>query len=117
MRAGHVSLVSLLEELLALRLTQAESNSGKQTKLSLVAVPWVKCSSELHGRAEFARQVLAQRSDSHMVWYVESGGSPSGSRKGFMDKTRVISLYDFELQTWGKRENTGTMSIHGRVGK
>lgn len=52
--------------------------------------------------AEFVRQALVQRSDSHMVWYVESGGSPSGSRKGFMDKTRVISLYNFELQ---KRKN------------
>lgn len=44
-----------------------------------------------------------QRSDSHMGWYVESGGSPSGSRKGFMDKTRVISLSDFDLQR--KKEN------------
>lgn len=39
-----------------------------------------------------------QRSDSHMRWYVESGGSPSGSRKGFMDKTRVISLCDHGLE-------------------
>lgn len=68
-----------------------------------MSVPWVNCSSELHGGAGFVRQALVQRSDSHMGWYVESGGSPSGSRKGFMDKTRVISLSDFDLQK--KKEN------------
>lgn len=67
----------------------------------LVSVPCVNCSSELHGGAGFDRQVLVQRSDSHIGWYVESGGSPSGSRKGFMDKTRVISLSDSNL---GKKD-------------
>lgn len=33
-----------------------------------------------------------QRSGSHIGLQVERGGSPSGSRKGFIDKTRVISL-------------------------
>lgn len=64
----------------------------------------MNCSSELHGGAEFDRQVLVQRSDSHMGWYVESGGSPSGSRKGFMDKTRVISLSDFGLEKKNRME-------------
>lgn len=64
----------------------------------MVSVPCVNCSSELHGGAGFVRQALVQRSDSHMGWYVESGGSPSGSRKGFMDKTRVISLSDSGLE-------------------
>lgn len=63
-----------------------------------MSVPCVNCSSELHGGAGFVRQALVQRSDSHMGWYVESGGSPSGSRKGFMDKTRVISLSDSGLE-------------------
>lgn len=66
--------------------------------LCVVSVPCVNCSSELHGGALFDKQVLVQRSDSHMGWYVESGGSPSGSRKGFMDKTRVISLSDSGLE-------------------
>lgn len=66
--------------------------------LCLVSVPCVNCSSELHGGAGFDRQVLVQRSDSHKGWYVESGGSPSGSRKGFMDKTRVISQSDSGLE-------------------
>lgn len=70
---------------------------NKQTSV-LVSVPGVNCSSELHGGAGFDRQVLVQRSDSHMGWYAESGGSPSGSRKGFMDKTRVISLSDSGLE-------------------
>lgn len=64
----------------------------------LVSVPGVNCSSELHGGAGFDKQVLVQRSDSHTGWYEESGGSPSGSRKGFMDKTRVISLSDSGLE-------------------
>lgn len=64
----------------------------------LVCIPGVNCSSELHGGTGFDRQVLVQRSDSHMGWYAESGGSPSGSRKGFMDKTRVISLSDSGLE-------------------
>lgn len=76
----------------------------------LACVPCVNCSSELHGGAELDRQVLVQRSDSHMGWYVESGGSPSGSRKGFMDKTRVISLSDFGLE----KKNGVKMSTSGQ---
>jgi len=34
---------------------------------------------------------------------VEGGGSPSGSRKGFMDKTRVISLCDSGLEEMWKQ--------------
>lgn len=70
-------------------------------KAVLVSVPCVNGSTELHAGAGWVRQVLVQRSDSHRGWYVESGGSPSGSRKGFMDKTRVISLFDSGL---GKTE-------------
>lgn len=63
-----------------------------------MSVPCVNFSSELHGGAGFDRQVLVQRSDSHIGLYVESGESPSESRKGFMDKTRVISLSDSGLE-------------------
>lgn len=61
------------------------------------SAPCVKCPSELHGEAGGDRQALVQRSDSHIGLHVESGGSPSGSRKGFMDKTRVISFSDSGL--------------------
>lgn len=73
----------------------------------VLLVPCVNCSSELHGAALFDRQVLVQRSDSHMGWYVESGGSPSGSRKGFIDKTRVISLSDSGLEDKKQKEEIG----------
>lgn len=62
-----------------------------------MSAPCGKCPSELHAEAGADRQALVQRSDSHIGLYVESGGSPSGSRKGFMDKTRVISLSDSGL--------------------
>lgn len=70
-----------------------------------VSAPCVKCPSELHGEAGGDRQALVQRSDSHIGLHVESGGSPSGSRKGFMDKTRVISLSDSGLGIERKKEN------------
>lgn len=62
-----------------------------------MSAPCVKCPSELHGEAGVDRQALVHRSGSHIGLYVESGGSPSGSRKGFMDKTRVISRSDSGL--------------------
>lgn len=63
----------------------------------------MKCPSELQGEAGADRQALVHRSDSHRGLYVESGGSPSGSRKGFMDKTRVISLSDSGLRKETKK--------------
>lgn len=68
-----------------------------------MCAPWVKCPSELQGGAGADRQALVQRSDSHIGLYAESGGSPSGSRKGFMDKTRVISLSDSGLGKEAKK--------------
>lgn len=81
-------------------ITYCQGSKSKDLNkgLCLLSVPCVNCSSELHGGAGFDRQVLVQRSDSHIGWYVERGGSPSGSRKGFMDKTRVISLSDSNLE-------------------
>lgn len=77
-----------------------------------VCAPCVKCPSELHAEAVADRQALVQRSDSHVGLYVESGGSPSGSRKGFMDKTRVISLSDSDLGTNKQTNNQTRKSLY-----
>lgn len=73
------------------QLNKSENSSGNE------CAPRVKGPSELQAEAGADRQAFVQRSDSHRGLYVESGGSPSGSRKGFMDKTRVISLSDSDL--------------------
>lgn len=57
-----------------------------------MTVPCAKCPSELHADAGLDKEALAQRSGSHIGLHMERGGSPSGSKKGFIDKTRVISL-------------------------
>lgn len=62
-----------------------------------MSVPCGKCPSELQAEAGLDKQALVQRPGSHIGLHMESGGSPSGSRKGFIDKTRVISLSDSGL--------------------
>lgn len=68
-----------------------------------VSVPCGKGPSDVHAGAGLDKQALEQRSGSHLGWHMESGGSPSGSRKGFIDKTRVISLSDSGLGKETKR--------------
>lgn len=68
-----------------------------------MSVPCGKCPSEVHAEAGLDKQALVQRSGSHIGLHMESGGSPSGSRKGFIDKTRVISLSDSGLGKGTKR--------------
>lgn len=69
----------------------------------LCGAPCVNCSSELRGVARLDRQALVKRSDSQMGGNVEGGGFPSASKKGFMDKTRVISLSDRGLRRSKKK--------------
>lgn len=77
--------------------SRASTGGGK------VSVPGGKGPSDVHAEAGLDKQALEQRSGSHMGLHMESGGSPSGSRKGFIDKTRVISLSDSGLGKETKR--------------
>lgn len=68
-----------------------------------VSVPCVTCPSQVHAEAGLDKQAFVQCSGSHRGLHMESGASPSGSRKGFIDKTRVISVYDSALGKETKR--------------
>lgn len=103
----HLRLLILLYYVLKIKhleqLNRSDNSSGSES------APRVRCPSELQGEAGADRQALVHRSDSHRGLYVESGGSPSGSRKGFMDKTRVISLSDSGLG--GKKQRKSFLII------